>query len=241
MPRRVAIVGAALSDIGRVDDLTPFHLHAQAVRRAVADAGLTKDDVDGFASNGTGTLPPHRGGRVPRAQAHLARLHRGGRRHVGGHGRPRRRRHRHRPGRRGRAVLRLHHPGRPQEEAAHGQPQLRRPRARCSTRCPTATRSSPSTACRPSATCTSTAPPSSSWPRSRCPPATTPGSTPTPTTATPSPSTTCIDGRMIADPFTKLHCCIRSDGGCAIVMVAEDRVADLGDRARCGCWATAST
>ena len=58
MPRRVAIVGAALSDVGRVDDLTPFHLHSQAVRRAVADAGLTKADVDGFASNGTGTLPP---------------------------------------------------------------------------------------------------------------------------------------------------------------------------------------
>lgn len=32
---------------------------------------------------------------------------------------------------------------------------------------------------------------------------------------------------MIAGPFTKLHCCIRSDGGAAIVLVAEDRVADL--------------
>jgi acetyl-CoA acetyltransferase len=57
-PRRVAIVGAALSDTGRVDDLTPYHLHHQAVRRAVADAGLTKADIDGFASNGIGTLPP---------------------------------------------------------------------------------------------------------------------------------------------------------------------------------------
>jgi acetyl-CoA acetyltransferase len=34
-------------------------------------------------------------------------------------------------------------------------------------------------------------------------------------------------GPMIADPFTKLHCCIRSDGGAAIVLVAEDRVPDL--------------
>jgi acetyl-CoA acetyltransferase len=58
MTRRVAVVGVALSDLGRVDDRTPFDLHAQAVRRAVADAGLTKDDVDGFASHGTGTLPP---------------------------------------------------------------------------------------------------------------------------------------------------------------------------------------
>ncbi|HVW41736.1 MAG TPA: acetyl-CoA acetyltransferase [Amycolatopsis sp.] len=36
-----------------------------------------------------------------------------------------------------------------------------------------------------------------------------------------------LAGRMIADPFTKLHCCIRSDGAAAAVLVAEDRVADL--------------
>ncbi len=36
-----------------------------------------------------------------------------------------------------------------------------------------------------------------------------------------------LSGPMIADPFTKLHCCIRSDGGAAVVLVAEDRVADL--------------
>ena len=36
-----------------------------------------------------------------------------------------------------------------------------------------------------------------------------------------------LDGPMIADPFTKLHCCIRSDGGAAMVLVAEDRVEDL--------------
>jgi acetyl-CoA acetyltransferase len=36
-----------------------------------------------------------------------------------------------------------------------------------------------------------------------------------------------LGGRMIADPFTKLQCCIRSDGGAAAVLVAEDRVADI--------------
>jgi acetyl-CoA acetyltransferase len=36
-----------------------------------------------------------------------------------------------------------------------------------------------------------------------------------------------LAGPMIADPFTKLHCCLRSDGGAAAVLVAEDRVADL--------------
>jgi acetyl-CoA acetyltransferase len=56
--RRVAIVGAALSDIGRVDTKTPFELHFQAASRAIADAGLTKADIDGFASSGTGLLSP---------------------------------------------------------------------------------------------------------------------------------------------------------------------------------------
>ena len=55
---RVAIVGAALSDIGRVDDKTSFQLHFQGASRALADAGLTKDDVGGFMSCGLGTLAP---------------------------------------------------------------------------------------------------------------------------------------------------------------------------------------
>jgi acetyl-CoA acetyltransferase len=56
--RRVAIVGAALSDIGRVDTKTPFELHYQAASRAIADAGLTKADIDGFGSSGMGILAP---------------------------------------------------------------------------------------------------------------------------------------------------------------------------------------
>jgi acetyl-CoA acetyltransferase len=56
--RRVAIVGAALSDCGRVDTKSPFELHQQGASRALADAGLTKDDVDGFGSAGTGSLAP---------------------------------------------------------------------------------------------------------------------------------------------------------------------------------------
>ena len=44
--KRVAIVGAALSDIGRVDDKTPFHLHWQAASRALADAGFGLDGLD---------------------------------------------------------------------------------------------------------------------------------------------------------------------------------------------------
>jgi acetyl-CoA acetyltransferase len=55
---RVAIVGAALSDIGRVDTKSPFELHYQAASRAIADAGLTKADIDGFGSTGMGLLAP---------------------------------------------------------------------------------------------------------------------------------------------------------------------------------------
>ncbi|MFE1879721.1 thiolase C-terminal domain-containing protein [Streptomyces diastatochromogenes] len=56
--RKVAVAGVALSDCGRVDDTTPYTLHAQAARRALADAGLDRALVDGFASAGLGTLAP---------------------------------------------------------------------------------------------------------------------------------------------------------------------------------------
>jgi acetyl-CoA acetyltransferase len=36
-----------------------------------------------------------------------------------------------------------------------------------------------------------------------------------------------LSGPMIADPFQKLQCCLRSDGGASVVLVAEDRVPDL--------------
>ncbi|MEU9537319.1 MULTISPECIES: thiolase C-terminal domain-containing protein [Streptomyces] len=56
--RKAAVVGVSLSDCGRVDDATPYALHAQAARRALADAGMDRSLVDGFASAGLGTLPP---------------------------------------------------------------------------------------------------------------------------------------------------------------------------------------
>ncbi|GAB3223878.1 acetyl-CoA acetyltransferase [Mycolicibacterium hippocampi] len=54
---RVAIVGAGLSECGRVPDKTAMGLMAQAAQRAVTDAGLTKNDIDGFGGHGT-LLPP---------------------------------------------------------------------------------------------------------------------------------------------------------------------------------------
>lgn len=56
-PARVAIVGAAVSDCGRVPDKTAMALMAQSSRRAIADAGLTKDDINGFGGHGS-LLPP---------------------------------------------------------------------------------------------------------------------------------------------------------------------------------------
>ncbi|WP_406139030.1 thiolase C-terminal domain-containing protein [Streptomyces sp. NBC_01089] len=56
--RRVAVAGVALSDCGKVDDATPYALHAQAARRALADSGLGREVIDGFGSAGLGTLAP---------------------------------------------------------------------------------------------------------------------------------------------------------------------------------------
>lgn len=57
-PRKVAVVGISLSDCGRVEEATPYALHAQAARRALADSGLGREVVDGIASAGLGTLAP---------------------------------------------------------------------------------------------------------------------------------------------------------------------------------------
>ncbi|MFJ8798266.1 thiolase C-terminal domain-containing protein [Streptomyces sp. NPDC102487] len=56
--RKVAVVGISLSDCGRVDEATPYALHAQAARRALADSGLDRSVIDGLASAGLGTLAP---------------------------------------------------------------------------------------------------------------------------------------------------------------------------------------
>lgn len=55
--RRVAIAGAALSDCGRVPDKTTLQLIHQGVTRALDDCGLSKHDVQGFGGHGV-TLPP---------------------------------------------------------------------------------------------------------------------------------------------------------------------------------------
>lgn len=53
---KTAIVGVAESDeIGKVPDKPAIMLHAEAARAALAEAGLTKDDVDGLFTAGIST------------------------------------------------------------------------------------------------------------------------------------------------------------------------------------------
>src|SRR5437588_8836655 len=56
--RRIAIVGVAESDYGRVPNMTEMQLHAQALQRVLDDSGLRKGDIDGvFCSSHTLGMP----------------------------------------------------------------------------------------------------------------------------------------------------------------------------------------
>jgi acetyl-CoA acetyltransferase len=55
---RIAIVGIAESDSGRVPNMTELQLHAQAIQRALEDSGLRKKDIDGVCcSSDTMSMP----------------------------------------------------------------------------------------------------------------------------------------------------------------------------------------
>ena len=56
--RTVAIAGVAESDFGTVPDKTVLELHAQAAVRAVADCGIERSEIDGLCSAG-GADPLH--------------------------------------------------------------------------------------------------------------------------------------------------------------------------------------
>lgn len=58
MNRRVAIAGVGLADTGGVPDPSPFTMLARASRAALSDAALEPSDIDGFASTDLGILPP---------------------------------------------------------------------------------------------------------------------------------------------------------------------------------------
>jgi acetyl-CoA acetyltransferase len=56
MRRRVCVVGVGLADGPVTPDMSATMLEAQAFRRALTDAGLRKDEIDGLASAGYGGM-----------------------------------------------------------------------------------------------------------------------------------------------------------------------------------------
>src|SRR5689334_16188988 len=56
---KVSIVGAYESPRRIAPGVHPYQIHAEVIRGALADAGLTVDDVDGFAT--TATFAPEAG------------------------------------------------------------------------------------------------------------------------------------------------------------------------------------
>jgi acetyl-CoA acetyltransferase len=221
----VAIVGVALSDVGRVDDADAFTLHAQAARRALADAGLTPADIDGVASHGTGRLPPievaeylglrptwfdstgvgggtwevmatHAVDAIARGRADVVLLVYGSNTRAA-----------LKSGRR-RANLAFGSSGPVQFEVPYGHTLIakyamaaRRHMHDYGTTLEQL--ASVAVAARANA-----------------------AANPTAQYRDPITVDEVLDGPMIADPFTKLQCCIRSDGGCAVILAAEDRVPD---------------
>ncbi|MHB8466641.1 MAG: acetyl-CoA acetyltransferase [Acidimicrobiales bacterium] len=229
MSRRVAIAGVALADPGQAQ-LTPYALLAQATRGALADAGLGPDDVDGFGSTSLGTMPPidvaEYVGLRPRwidstsvggaswevMAAHAAEAIAEGRADVvvlayGSTARSDLRR-----GLRS-ANLDWGSRGPLQWEAPYGHTLIAK-YAMAARRHMHEYGTTIEQLAEVAVSARANA-----------------GLNPAATFREPITIEEVLSGRMIADPFTKLQCCIRSDGGAAAVLVAEDRVADLPKRA----------
>jgi acetyl-CoA acetyltransferase len=224
--RRVAVVGVALADCGRVPDATAYGLHAQAARRALADSGLDRSVVDGFASAGLGTLAPVEVaeylGLRPRwvdstsvggstwevMAAHAADAIAAGHANAvllayGSTARS--------DLRRGLRTANLSFGGRGplQFEVPYGHTLVakyamaaRRHMAQYGTTVEQL--AEVAVAARANA-----------------------ARNPLAQQREPITVADVLAGPMIADPFTKLHCCLRSDGGAAVLLAAEDYVADL--------------
>jgi acetyl-CoA acetyltransferase len=223
------VAGVALSDVGRLDDVTPYALMAQAARRAIGDAGLTVGAIDGLASTGLGTMAPidvaEYMGFVPRwvdstavggaswevMAAHGADAISAGHADVvllayGSTARA--------DLKKGLRTANLDWGARGpmQWEAPYGHTLIskyamaaRRHMHEFGTTIEQLAEIAVST---------------------RFNAATNPEAF----VRDPITIDDVLDGPMIADPFTKLHCCIRSDGAAAVVLVAEDRAGDLPGR-----------
>ncbi|MFI1740026.1 thiolase C-terminal domain-containing protein [Streptomyces sioyaensis] len=224
--RKVAVAGVALSDCGRVDDATPYALHAQAARRALADSGLDRSAIDGFGSAGLGTLAPIEvaeylglrptwvdstsvgGATWEVLAAHAAEAIAAGHADAvllvyGSTARA--------DIKAGRRTSNLSFGARGplQFEVPYGHTLIakyamaaRRHMHQYGTTLEQLARIAVQTRANAAAN-------------------------PDAMYRDPITVDDVLGGPVIADPFTTLHCCIRSDGGCAVLLVAEDRVPDL--------------
>ncbi|TDU77611.1 acetyl-CoA acetyltransferase [Streptomyces sp. KS 21] len=223
--RRVAVVGVALSDCGRVDGPTPYALHAQAARRALADSGLDRSVVDGFASAGLGILAPvevaeylglrptwvdstsvggstwevmaaHAADAIAAGHANAVLLVYGSTARADIKARRRT------------SNLSFGARGPLQFEVPYGHTLISKyamAARRHMHEYGTTLEQLASVAV-----------------QARANAATNPDAM----FRDPITVDDVLSGEMIADPFTKLHCCIRSDGGCAVLLAAEDHVPD---------------
>lgn len=223
--RKVAVAGVALSDTGRVDEATPYALHAQAARRALADSGLDREVIDGFASAGLGTLAPvevaeylglrpswvdstsvggatwevmaaHAADAIAAGHANAVLLVYGSTARA--------------DLKAGRRTGELSFGGRGplQFEVPYGHTLVAKyamAARRHMHQYGTTAEQLAQVAVQARANA---------------------GPNPDAMYRDPVTVDDVLSGPVIADPFTKLHCCIRSDGGCAVLLVAEDLLAD---------------
>ncbi|MGH4029677.1 thiolase C-terminal domain-containing protein [Actinomycetota bacterium Odt1-20B] len=223
--RKIAVAGIALSDCGRVDEATPYALHAQAARRALADSGLGREVIDGIASAGLGTLAPVEVaeylGLKPRwvdstsvggstwevMAAHAADAIAAGRANAvllvyGSTARA------DIKAKRRTSNLSFGARGPLQFEVPYGHSLISKyamAARRHMHEYGTTLEQLASVAVQARANA---------------------ATNPEAMFRDPITVEEVLSGPMIADPFTKLHCCIRSDGGCAVLLVAEELVAD---------------
>ncbi|MBO0651924.1 acetyl-CoA acetyltransferase [Streptomyces triculaminicus] len=224
--RRAAVLGVALADCGRLDTTTPYALHAQAARRALADSGLGKDLVDGFASAGLGTLAPadvaeylglrptwvdstavggstwevmaaHAADAIAAGHANAVLLVYGSTARAD-----------IRAGRRT-AALSFGNRGPAQFEAPYGHTLIAK-YAMAARRHMHQYGTTPAQLADIAVQARANA-----------------AHNPHAMYRTPLTIDDVLSGPVIADPFTKLQCCIRSDGGCAVLLAAEEYVADV--------------
>ncbi|AZK94678.1 MULTISPECIES: thiolase C-terminal domain-containing protein [Streptomyces] len=233
--RRTAVAGIALADCGRSSPHqgpTPYALHAQAARRALVDSGLDRSVIDGFGSAGLGTLAPvevaeylglrprwvdstsvggatwevmaaHAADAIAAGHANAVLLVYGSTARAD-----------IRAGRRT-AGLALGNRGPLQFEAPYGHTLIAKyamAARRHMHRYGTTPEQLAAVAVQARAHAVRN---------------------PDAMFRTPLTVDDVLGAPMIADPFTKLHCCIRSDGGCAVLLVAEEY---LADSARAPVW-----